>query len=196
MESELDTVMHEQQAALSFLLSRAALVQGTERRTAFEELARVIFAHLSVLKSALLPNADDPEIATRTAETSRLVAGIVVKTIIEQQGVGAKHDIQMLMTSVLALLSLESALLKTAFHKLSPEARDALAVQAEEEFVRLAGPYGLEELPVQDEEAHQIGSLGTPPASGVGPAREPWRGAASVPPSCGSTQAGCVSVQH
>ena len=154
MESELDTVMHEQQAAVSFLLSRAALVQdSTERQTAFEVLARVLFAHLSVLNSALLPNAGEPELSRRTAATSQLVAETVIKTIVEQQGVGARHDIQMLMTSVLALLSQESALLRTAFDNLSPEARQTLAIQAEEEFLRLAGPYGREELPVQDEEA-------------------------------------------
>jgi hypothetical protein len=147
MESELGMVLHEQQAVLSFLLSRVALVQGAERRLAFDALARALFAHLSVLRSVLLPNAGDQEFSRQTAASGQLVAGIVAKTIVEQQGVGAKHDIQMLMTSVLSLLSQESALLKTAFGALSPEAQQALATEAAEEFARLAGPYELEELP-------------------------------------------------
>jgi len=147
MESELGMVLHEQQAVLSFLMSRVALVQGAERRLAFDALAQALFAHLSVLRSVLLPNAGDREFSRRTAASGQLVAGIVAKAIIEQQGVGAKHDIQTLMTSVLALLSQESTLLKTAFGALSPEAQRMLATEAAEEFTRLAGPYELEELP-------------------------------------------------
>ena len=147
MESELSMVLHEQQAVLSFFMSRVALVQGAERRLAFEALVRALFAHLSVLRSILLPNAGDQEFSRQIAASGQLVAGIVAKTIIEQQGVGVKHDIQMLMTSVLSLLSQESALLKTAFGALAPETQRALATEAAEEFARLAGPYELEELP-------------------------------------------------
>jgi hypothetical protein len=147
MESELDMVVHEQQAVLSQLLTRVALVQGTERRLAFDALARALFAHLAVLRSVLLPNAGDREFSRRTAESGQLVAGIVARTIVEQQGVGPKHDIQALMTSVLSLLSQESALLKTAFDNLSLEAQRTLATEADAEFSRLAGPYELEELP-------------------------------------------------
>src|SRR5690242_16574731 len=114
MESELGVVLHEQQAVLSLLLSRVALVQGADRRVAFDTLARALFAHLSVLRSVLLPNAGDREFAQRTAASGQLVAGIVARTIVEQQGVGVKHDIQTLMSSVLSLLSQENALLKTA----------------------------------------------------------------------------------
>jgi hypothetical protein len=147
MESELGTVLHEQQAVLSLLLSRVALVRGSERRLAFDALARALFAHLSVLRSVLLPNAGDREFCRQTGASGRLVAGIVARTIVEQQGFGAKHDIQTLMTSVLSLLSQESALVKTAFDNLSPEAQRALAIEADAEFTRLAGPYELEELP-------------------------------------------------
>ena len=155
METELGVVLHEQQAVLSLLLSRVALVQGTERRLAFEALARALFAHLSVLRSVLLPNAGDREFSRQTAVSGQLVAGIVARTIIEQQGVGAKHDIQTLMTSVLSLLSQESALAKTAFDNLSPEAQRSLATEADAEFMRLAGPCELEELPAQDEGERQ-----------------------------------------
>lgn len=152
MEPELGMVLHEQQAVLSLLLSRVALVQGTERRQAFDALARALFAHLSVLRSVLLPNAGDREFSRRTAASGQLVAGIIARTLVEQQGVGAKHDIQTLMTAVLSLLSQESALSKTAFDNLSPEAQRALASQADAEFTRLAGPFELEELPAHSDE--------------------------------------------
>lgn len=147
MESERGIVLREQQAVVSFLLSRVALAHGKERRLAFEALARALFAHLSVLRSILLPKAGDTEFSRQTAANGRLVAGIVARTIVEQQGVGANHDIQTLMTSVLSLLSQESALLKTAFGALSPQAQRTLAVEAEEEFTRLRGPHDFEELP-------------------------------------------------
>jgi len=147
MESELVIVLREQQAVLSFLLSRVALAHGVERRLAFEALARALFAHLSVLRS-LLPNTGDTEFSRQTAASGRIVAEVMAKTIVEQQGVGASHDIQALMTSVLALLSQEGALLKTAFGALSQEVQQTLAVEADEEFTRLAGPYEFEELPV------------------------------------------------
>ena len=155
MESELGIVLHEQQGVLSFLLSRVALVQGAERQLAFEALARALFAHLSVLRSVLLPKAGDGEFSRQTAASGQLVAGIVARTLVEQQGVGARHDIQTLMTSVLALLAQESTLLKTAFAALSPEARQALAIEAADEFTRLAGPYEFEELPTRNERARQ-----------------------------------------
>ena len=116
MESELGLVLHDQQADLSFLLGRAALMQGA---------------------------------------SGQLVAGIVARMFAEQQGRSARHDIQTLMTSVFALLSQESALLKTAFDALSPKARQMLAIEAAEEFTRLAGPYELEVLPTQNEGARQ-----------------------------------------
>jgi len=152
MESELGMVLHEQHAVLSLLLSRVALVQGSERRQAFDALARALFAHLSVLRAVLLPNAGDREFSRRTAASAQLVADIVATTLVEQQGVGAKHDIQTLMTAVLALLSQESVLSKTAFDNLSPEAQRALAGQADAEFARLAGPYEFEELPAHSDE--------------------------------------------
>ena len=139
MESELGTVLHEQQAVLSFLLSRVALVQGAERRLAFDALAQALFAHLSVLRSVLLPNAGDREVSERVAASGQLVAGIVARTIVEQQGARVNNDIQTLMTSVLSLLSQESALLKTAFGTLSPEAQRTLATAADEEFTQLGG---------------------------------------------------------
>ena len=147
MESELNTVLHEQQAVLSLLLTRVALVQGIERRLAFDALSRALLAHLAVLRSVVLPNAGDREFSRQTAESGQLVAGIVARTIVEQQGVGEKHDIQALMTSVLSLLAQEGALLKTAFDNLSLEAQQTLATEADAEFARLAGPYELEELP-------------------------------------------------
>ena len=155
METELGMVLHEQQAVLSLLLSRVALVQGTERRLAFEALARALFAHLSVLRSVLLPNAGDRKFSRQTAASGQVVADIVARTIIEQQGVGARHDIQTLMTSVLSLLSQECALSKTAFDNLSPEAQRSLATEADAEFTRLAGPCEFEELPAQDEGERQ-----------------------------------------
>lgn len=155
MKSELGIVLHEQQGVLSFLLSRVALVQGAERQLAFEALARALFAHLSVLRSVLLPHAGDGEFARQTAASGQLVAGIVARTLVEQRGAGARHDIQTLMTAVLALLSQESALLKTAFDALSPEAQRALAVEAADEFALLAGPYEFDELPAQNEGAWQ-----------------------------------------
>jgi len=153
MESELGMVLHEQQAVLSSLMSRVALVQGAERRRAFDALAQALFAHLSVLRSVLLPSAGDHEFSRQTAATGQLVAGIVAKALVEQQGIGTKHDIQTLMTSVLSLLSHESALLKTAFIALTPEAQRALAAKVAEEFARLAGPYELEELPAHLDDA-------------------------------------------
>jgi hypothetical protein len=94
-----------------------------------------------------LPNAGDREFSRQTAASGQLVAGIAARTIVEQQGLGAKHDIQTLMTSVLSLLSQESALAKTAFDNLPAEAQRTLAIEADAEFARLAGPYELEELP-------------------------------------------------
>ena len=155
MEYELGMVWHEQQAVLSFLLSRVALVRGKERQLAFEALARALFAHLSVLRSVLLPNAGDREISRQTAVSGQLVAGIVASTLVEQHGVGAKHDIQTLMTSVLSLLSQESALAKTAFDNLPAETQRMLAIEADAEFTRLAGAYELEELQAQKEGAQQ-----------------------------------------
>jgi len=155
MEYELGMVWHEQQAVLSFLLSRVALVRGKERQLAFEALARALFAHLSVLRSVLLPNAGDREFSRQTAVSGQLVAGIVARTLVEQQGVDAKHDIQTLMTSVLALLSQESALAKTAFDNLPAETQRMLAIEADAEFTRLAGAYELEELQAQKEGAQQ-----------------------------------------
>jgi hypothetical protein len=151
MESELGVVLREQQAVVSLLLSRVALVDGNERRVAFEALARVLFAHLSVWKSVLLPKAGDADLAQQAAASGRRVAGIVARTIVEQQGIGARHDIQTLMSSVLSLLSQESALLKTAFGVLPRELQRSLAVEAEEEFMRLAEPYELGELPSPQE---------------------------------------------
>jgi len=155
MGSELGRVLHEQQAVLSLLLSRVALVQGAERRRAFDTLVRALFAHLSVLRSVLLPNAGDREFSRQTAASGQLVAGIAARTIVEQRGVGASHDIQTLMTSVLSLLTQERALAKTAFDNLSAEAQRTLAIEADTEFTRLAGPYEFEELPAQNEGARQ-----------------------------------------
>jgi len=140
MESELGIVLREQQAVVSFLLSRVALAAGEERRLAFEALARALFAHLSVLRSVLLPNAGDTEFSRQAAASARLVAGLVARTIVEQRGVGPDHDIQALMSSVLALLAQESALLKIGFGALPPQVQLSLAAEAEEEFTRLAGP--------------------------------------------------------
>jgi hypothetical protein len=147
MESELGIVLREQQAVLSFLMSRVALVDGKERRLAFEVLARALFAHLSEWRSVLLPKAGDTELARQTAASGRLVAGIVAGTFVEQQGVGASTNIQTLMTSVLFLFSQESTLLKTVFSALPRPIQLALAVEAEQEFIRVAGSYDLDESP-------------------------------------------------
>jgi len=146
MESELGIVLREQQAVLSYLLSRVALAQGDARRLAFAALARALFAHLSVLRSILLPKVVDTDFSRQIAAGGRLLAEIVARTIVEQRGVGT-NNIQTLMTSVLSLLSQESTLSDTAFGALSPQAQRMLAVEAEEEFIRLVGPYDLEEFP-------------------------------------------------
>lgn len=149
MESEIGIVLREQQAVLSLLLNRVALVDGTERRLAFEALARALFAHLFVWRSVLLPNAGDTELVHQTAASGRQMAGIVAKTILEQQGVGASNDIQKLMTSVLSLLSQERALCKTAFSALPRPIQQALAVKAQDEFLRQVGPCELGEVSAQ-----------------------------------------------
>jgi hypothetical protein len=144
MESEIGIVLREQQAVLSLLLNRVALFDGAERRLAFEALARALFAHLSVLRSVLLPNACDAELAQQTAQSGRQVAGIVAEAIVEQQGVGASNNIQKLMTSVLSLLSQERTLCRTAFSALPRPIQQALAVRAQDEFLCQAGPCELE----------------------------------------------------
>ena len=147
MESELGIVLREQQAVLSYLLSRVALAQGDARRLAFAALARALYAHLSVLRSILLPKVGDTEFSRQIAAGGRILAEIVAKTIVEQRGVGTNNDIQTLMSSVLSLLSQESTLSDTTLGALSPQAQRMLAVEAEEEFIRLVGPYDLEDLP-------------------------------------------------
>jgi hypothetical protein len=149
MESEIGIVLREQQALLSLLLNRVALADGAERRLAFEALARALFAHLSVLRSVVLPNAGDTELVLQIAQSGRQMAGIVAKTIVEQQRAGASTDIQKLMTSVLTLLSQERTLCKTAFDTLPRPLQQALAVKAEDEFLRHAGPCEFAEVPAQ-----------------------------------------------
>ncbi|MEP6872809.1 MAG: hypothetical protein ABI887_00430 [Burkholderiales bacterium] len=152
MESELGIVLREQQAFLSLLLTRVASVKGEERRTAFETLARALLAHLSEWRSVLLPLAGDTELAEQAATSGRLVAGIVARTRVKQQGVGANNHIQALMTSVLSLMSQERTLLSTTFSALPRPTQLALAVAAEQEFIRLAGTAEFDELrtPIAD----------------------------------------------
>ena len=152
MESELGIVMREQQAFLSLLLTRVASVKGEERRTAFEALARALLAHLSEWRLVLLPIADDTELAQQAAASGRLVAGIVARSRVDQQGVGANNHIQTLMTSVLSLLSQERTLLRTTFSALPRPVQLALAVEAEHEFIRLGGTAEFDELrtPIAD----------------------------------------------
>lgn len=149
MESELAIVLREQQAFLSLLLTRVALVDGEERRTAFDALAHALLAHLSEWRSVLLPIAGDTELAQQAAASGRLVAGIVAQARADQQGAGANHDIQALMTAVLSLLSQESMLLKTTFGALPRPIQLALAAEAEHEFIRLGGTIELDELRTQ-----------------------------------------------
>jgi hypothetical protein len=145
MKSELGIVLREQQAFLSMLLTHVALVDGEERRAAFEAFAHALLAHLAEWKSVLLPMAGDTELAQRAAASGRLVAGIVAKTRIDQQGVGANNDIQVLMTSVLSLLSQESTLLETTFSALPRPIQLALAAEAKHEFIRLGGTVEFDE---------------------------------------------------
>jgi hypothetical protein len=152
MESELGIVLREQQAFLSQLLTRVALVDGEKRRTAFEALALALLAHLSEWRSVLLPVAGNTELAQQAAASGRMVARIVARTRVDQQGPGANNDIQTLITSVLSLLSQESTLLRTTFSALPRPVQRALAAEAEHEFLRLGGSVELDELRTQLEE--------------------------------------------
>lgn len=136
MVSELGIVLRDQRALLSMLLTHVALADGEERRTAFEAFAHALVAHLTDWQSLLLPMAGDTELAQQVAASGRLTAEIVARTRIEQQSVTANNDIQTLMSSVLSLLSQESALLKGTFSALPHPVQLALAGDIERELIR------------------------------------------------------------
>jgi hypothetical protein len=145
MDSELGVVLREQQAVLSLLLNRVALVNGAAKRAALDEFAGALLAHLSQWRSVLLPAAGKSELAQRLSASGAQIAMILACTRVNQTRVGGEHSIQALMRSLLSLISQERTLLSTTLSALPIGMQLALAGESEDEFLRHGGPAEREE---------------------------------------------------
>jgi hypothetical protein len=146
--SELGSVLREQQATISLLLSRTPLANGHHRHEVLEALARSLSAHLFVWRSLLLPRIDPTHLAIQTAAGTADVEEALRLTMAEHGRGGARVHVHGLIRSVLALISCESALIRTGFDELPEMTLSSLAADADAAYTRLAGSLDIESMEV------------------------------------------------
>ncbi len=147
-DSELGSVLREQQATISLLLNRMPLADANHRREVFETLARALLAHLFVWTALLLPRIDLTPLAIETAAGAVNVEETLSRTMAEHGRAGARGHIHGLIRSVLALITHERALIKTGFDALPEMTLASLATDVDEAFSRLAGPLDIESMQI------------------------------------------------
>ena len=85
MDSDLNAILGEQQAVISLLSGRLLDEAGLVDRQSFDALARALFAHLSVLRSVVLPAMPESEVCSQLTSPSEVASSALAHAVVQAQ---------------------------------------------------------------------------------------------------------------
>lgn len=157
MQSDLNAILGEQHAAISLLSGRLLDEAGQLNRQPFDGFARALFAHLTVLRSVVLPALTDDEARTMVSEPAELASSALAHAIVQAQSNAlVASGAAALVAAATGLITIERAVVPLSLLGLPMTRQEELGALADDVFARTIGP--------SDEDG-----AATRPATDIGP---------------------------
>jgi hypothetical protein len=141
MYSDLNEILGEQQAVISLLNGRLLDEAGHVNRQSFDSFARALFAHLSVLKSVVLPAIVNNESRAQLTASSEFASSALAHAVVQVQSntLDTPH-VAALAAATTGLLAIERAVVPLFVFSMHVARQQELGQLADEVFSRTIGP--------------------------------------------------------